>query len=107
VDIPIYPWCRIQNPALPQDTDSTRPRATQPPAPPPRVEEPTTLVKSTQVNTLITPTVQQLVYAPQPPLKLKSLPKKMNAGQFRQPYRSVTMTPVVGTHVSQARVFSQ
>ena len=66
-----------------------------------------TLVKSTQANTLVTLMVQQLVYAPQPPPKLKSLPKKMNAGQFRQPHHSVTMIPVVGTHVSQARVFSQ
>jgi hypothetical protein len=105
--MPICPWCRIRNPAFPQDTDPTLPQTTQPPAPPLRVEEPVTLVKSTQENNLVTPAVQKLVYAPQPLPKSKGPPKRTNGGQFGQPHHSVTTTPVVGTHVSQARVFSQ
>jgi hypothetical protein len=105
--MPICPWCRMRNPAFPQDMDPTPPRAPQPPALPLRVEEPATLAKSTQENTLLTPAVQQLVFAPQPRPKSKNPPKRTNAGQFGQPHRSVTSTPVVGTHVSQARVFSQ
>jgi len=108
--MPICPWCRTQNPAFPQDPDpanSTSSQANQPPEPPPQPENPTVQVKSTQENPLVTPAVQQLVYAPQPPQKPKSLPKRTNLGQFGQSQRSVTTTPVVGTHISQARVFSQ
>src|SRR5579871_628677 len=110
LDMPICPWCRIRNPAFPQDADPSdpmSPQATNLPALPLRVEDPATLVKSTQENTLVTAAVQQLVNAPQPLLKSKSPPKRTNVGQFGQPHRSVTTTPVVGTQVSQARVFSQ
>jgi len=95
---------------FPQDPDpanSTSSQTIQPPGLPPQPEQPTTQVKSTQENPLVTPAVQQLVYAPQPPPKPKSLPKRTNPGQFGQPYRSVTTKPVARTHISQARVFSQ
>ena len=106
----ICPWCCIRNPAFPQDPDpanSTSSQVTQPPGLPPQPEQPTTEVKSTQGNPLVTPAVQQLVYAPQPPPKPKSLPKRTNPGQFEHPHRSVTTNAVVRTHTSQARVFSQ
>jgi len=107
----ICPWCCIRNPAFPQDSGVT-PQATQPQAPSPLLEQPATaatLVKSTQEDPvpLVTPAVQQIVYAPQPSQKSKSPPKKTNLGQFGQPHRSVTTTPAAGTHVSQTRVFSQ
>src|SRR5579871_2385496 len=107
LDMPICPWCRTPNPAFPQGPDPTPPQALQPPAPPLQLEQPTTLVQSTEESSLVTPAVRQLVYSPQPPSKPKSLPKRTNLGQFGQSHRSVTTTPAVGTHVSQARVFSQ
>src|SRR5579871_5187630 len=101
LDMPICPWCRIQNPAFPQEPNPTPPQVTQPPAAPPRLEQPTThgiQVKATQDNPIVAPAVQKLVYAPQPPPKSKSPPKRTNLGQFGQSHRSVTSaTPVVGS----------
>jgi hypothetical protein len=108
--MPICPWCRIQNPAFPQDpkpADPTSSQAIQPPGLPPQPEPPTIQAKSSQENQLVSPAVHQVVYAPQPPPKSKDPPKRTNLGQFGQSHRSVTTTPVAGTHISQTRVFSQ
>src|SRR5579871_4139450 len=106
LDMPICPWCRTPNPAFPQGPDPTPPQALQPPAPPLQLEQPTTLVQSTEESSLVTPAVRQLVYSPQPPSKPKSLPKRTNLGQFGQSHRSVTTTPAVGTCQSGSSLLS-
>src|SRR5579871_1646719 len=55
LDMPICPWCRTPNPAFPQGPDPTPPQALQPPAPPLQLEQPTTLVQSTEESSLVTP----------------------------------------------------